>query len=82
MTNEKNAAPIKKFSSGGVTAAIWENNGNKDGKPYSFNTISMQRAYKDDKDVWHNTESLRTNDLPKAILVLTKAYEELALKKE
>ncbi len=79
MTDKK-AAPIKKFSSGGVTAAIWENNGQKDGKPYSFNTVSLQRSYKDDKGEWHNTGSLRERDLLAAAFVLTQAYEELALK--
>ena len=69
----------KKFRAGSIVATIWSNKGvGKDGE-VSYNTISFERAYKDKNDKWQTTNSLRMNDLPKAILVLTKAYEALAL---
>ena len=45
-----------------------------------FKTISLQRRYKDKNDEWQSTTSLRVNDLPKATLVLQKAYEYIVLK--
>tara|TARA_Y100000310_G_C20698335_1_gene827318 strand:+ start:1241 stop:1567 length:327 start_codon:yes stop_codon:yes gene_type:complete len=71
------SAPIKKFSSGGIEVAIWEN---ESGKGNKFNTVSLQRSYKDKDDEWKSTGSLRTGDIPKAILTLQKAYEYLSLK--
>ncbi len=72
----KASAPIAKFSAGGITAAIWENDG-KEGA--SYNTVTMDKRYKSG-DEWKSTKSMRLNDLPKAVLVLQKAYEFLALK--
>lgn len=69
--------PIKKFSAGGVQVAIWENK-SKEGR--QFSTVSIDRRYKDTDDEWKSTNSLKMNDLPKAILALQKAYEYLALK--
>lgn len=67
--------PIKKFRAGAVSAAVWENQGEKG----SYATISLQRSYKD-KEEWKNTSSLRVNDLPKAMLVLNRAFAYLVLK--
>lgn len=74
--------PEKKFSSGGVTASIWmQHLPAKDGKAeVSFPTISFDRRYKDKDGEWKSTNSLRLSEIPKAIMVLGKAYEHLALK--
>ena len=71
--------PEMKFRAGAVTATIWQNSGQRDGEIKTFNTITMERSYKDKNDEWQNTASMRINDLPKAALVLTKAYEYLVL---
>ena len=77
---EKNT-PEKKFVAGAVSATIWKNTAqSKTGKEISFDTISLSRNYKDDKDEWKSTNTLRINDLPKAAIVLNKAYEFLTLK--
>jgi hypothetical protein len=68
--------PVKKISVGGIEAAVWENS-SKDGKKYF--TTTVERNYKDG-DEWKKTASLRTNDLPKTILTLQKAYEFQSLK--
>ncbi|MBW3012192.1 hypothetical protein KY311_03325 [Candidatus Woesearchaeota archaeon] len=66
---------IKRFNAGAVTATVWENEPrNAKGK---FNTISLGRRYKDKDGNWQHTAALRINDLPKASLVLKKAYEFL-----
>jgi len=73
--SEKNK-PEKKFRAGAVTATIWRNQ-TEDNKEYS--TVSFERSYKDKNGEWKNTNSLRVNDLPKAAMVISKAYEFLAL---
>lgn len=69
--------PVKKFSAGGVSAAVWENE-SKDGQV--FYSVTLDRRYKDANEEWKSSGSLRQNDLPKAVLVLQKAYEYLVLR--
>jgi hypothetical protein len=80
--NEKSGAnlPLKKFRIGPVAATVW-NNHTKDGEG-EYKTVSFERSYKDKEGAWKTTSSLRFNDLPKAALVLQKAYEFLALGEE
>jgi len=68
--------PAKKFRAGAVTATIWKNR-TEDDKEYS--TVSFERSYKDKNGEWKTSNSLRVNDLPKAAMVLNKAYEFLAM---
>ena len=73
--------PEKKFSTGGLTATVWQNQGkSKTGEEVSFRTVSFQRRYMDKNGEWQSTNTLRTNDLPRASLVLQKAYEYLVMK--
>lgn len=73
--------PEQKYSTGAISATIWKNTGqSKTGETVEFNTITLQRRYKDKEGTWKSTNSLRINDLPKASLVLEKAYEHLVLK--
>ncbi len=77
---EKNI-PEKKFSTGVITATVWQNQGrSRNGEVVGFRTISLQRRYKDKNGAWQSASSLRLNDLPKATLVLHKAYEYLVLR--
>jgi hypothetical protein len=69
--------PEKKFRAGGISAIIWKNQGEFKGKTTEFRTVQIQRNYKDAKNEWQTTNSFRVNDLPKARLVLDKAYEYL-----
>ena len=69
--------PIKKFSAGAVSAAVWENpSTNGEG---SFQTVTLQKAYKDKQGDWKHSASFKASDLPKAMLVLNKAYEFVSL---
>ena len=75
--------PEKKFSTGVVTATVWQNNGKgRNGEAVAYRTVSLQRRYKDKNGVWKTANSLRVNDLPKAALVLQKAYEYLVLREQ
>jgi len=58
---------------GGIEVTIWGNNG--------FQTVTMQRTYKDKSNEWQKTQSLRVSDIPKAILALQKAYETIVATK-
>jgi hypothetical protein len=79
----ENNKPEKKFRAGAIQAAVWRNEGqDKDGQKTNFATISMERGYKDKEGNWKSTTSLRINDLPRAALALTKAYEYLVLKEQ
>jgi len=78
---ESRNVPEKKFSTGVITATVWQNNGkSRNGEIVSYRTVSLQRRYKDKNGVWQSANSLRVNDLPKASLVLQKAYEFLVLR--
>lgn len=77
---EKNVAAnlsLKKFRAGAIIATVWSNQ-TKDGEG-EYKTVSLERSYKDKEGIWKYTSSLRTADLPRASLVLQKAFEYLAL---
>ena len=68
--------PEKQISTGAIQASIWNNvKGN-----VSFKTISLTRRYKDQNGKWQSSNNLRVTDIPKAQLVLSKAYEYLVLR--
>lgn len=73
--------PEKKFSTGAISATIWKNEGkSRTGENVEYKTVNIQRSYQDKDGKWQTTSSMRVNDLPKAILVLNKAYEYLVLR--
>jgi len=72
--------PEKKFRAGAITATIWLNKGhNSKGEETEYKTISLERNYTDKEGRWQSTNSFRINDLPKANVLLNKAYEYLVL---
>jgi len=70
--------PIKKFRQDNLEVAIWENNGTKDGREYSFKSLSLTRIWKD-KNLQPRRDviRLRKADIAKVIELLTKARQEL-----
>ncbi|MBS3137210.1 hypothetical protein J4232_02145 [Candidatus Woesearchaeota archaeon] len=78
METQKNL-PVKKLRAGAISVTIWENNSTKDGINSVYNTISLERVYKDKNNTWQATNSFRVQDLPKAALIIEKAYEYLVL---
>ncbi|MFH1590519.1 MAG: hypothetical protein ABIC95_01190 [archaeon] len=77
-TEEKNQ-PEKRFLAGPISASVWVNKVTRDGHEGEYRSVTLQRAYKDKNDQWQHTSSLRVNDLPRASLVLDKAYEFIVL---
>jgi len=70
--------PEQKFQAGGIEASIFENEIQHNGKKINIKKVAFQKRYKSDQG-WKTTYSLDINDIPKAILVLSKAYEFLIL---
>ena len=71
--------PEMKFKAGAISAAVWRNTiTKKDGTQADIRTVTFQRRYKDGEE-WKTSNSLRSTDLPKAVVVLNKAYEYLVL---
>ncbi len=80
MSNDK---PVSKFRFGSISAAIWENETvGDDGEPKTWATVTLQRVYKDKDGNFQNTDSLRLQDIPKAVAVLQAAYTQIGLKHE
>jgi hypothetical protein len=72
--------PIKKYKAGSIESSVWLNEREVNGTKVEFKTISLRKSWKDEKNVWRDaTINMRRNDIPKAILVLQKAQEELLL---
>ncbi|MEK6834652.1 MAG: hypothetical protein AABX61_00115 [Nanoarchaeota archaeon] len=76
--------PIKKFRSGNIEAAIWSNEKDFNGGLVEFKTISLNRSYKKKgEEIWRNEIiNLRRGDIPRILLVLQKAQEDLLLNQE
>lgn len=75
--------PEKKFRAGALSATVWLNKGQKlDGEESEYRTISFDRNYMDKAGKWQSSNSLRINDLPKAAVILQKAYEYLVFKEQ
>ena len=80
---ETKNVPEKKFSTGVITATVWQNQGKgRNGEVVGYRTVSLQRRYKDKSGVWQSANSLRVNDLPRASLVLQKAFEYVVLREQ
>lgn len=79
MANNGNR-PVQKFQAGGVQAALWKNAKKVNGSDVETLSVSIDRRYKDKSGAWQSTRSLHANDVPKAVLVLLKAYDFMTSK--
>ncbi len=71
------AQPEITFRHGPCSASVFENEYRRGDESFSVRTVSFQRSYLDKEGNWQRTNSLKVNDIPKAVLVLNKAYEFL-----
>ena len=73
--------PEKKFRAGAISATVWRNVvKTPEGQDREVKSVTFQRSYKDkDTNEWKQSNSLRAMDLPKAVVVLNKAYEYIVL---
>ena len=70
--------PIQKFRAGGVQVAIWSSEAEVNGGTVDVKSVTLQKTYKDRNGDWKCTTSLKSADLPKAVVLLGKACEFLA----
>jgi len=71
----------KRFNAGAVCVTVWRNQRlDKNGNPVTYRTFSFQKRYKDKGGNWKTSSVLRLADLPKAVLIMQKAYEYALLK--
>lgn len=64
--------PDKKFKAGGLTATVWKGISPKGSTYFS---VQLAKSYKDKENNWKTTSSLRESEVPKAMVLLQKAYE-------
>lgn len=74
--------PEKKIRSGAISATIWNNEQDTPNGKVAYKTVSFERSYKDKNGQWQATSKLRSSDIPRAVLVLNKAYEHISLGEE
>jgi hypothetical protein len=74
--------PEKVFQNGAVRAAIFVNERERDGQSFTTRQVSFQKLYRDKDGEFKATNSLDINDLPKAVIVLQKAYDYLTVRQE
>ncbi|MBI4983563.1 hypothetical protein HZC32_02865 [Candidatus Woesearchaeota archaeon] len=75
--------PEKKFRAGAISATIWLNHGQRaNGEESEYRTVSIERSYTDKEGKWQTSNSLRVADLPKAWVVLQRAYEHIVLNEQ
>jgi len=72
---ETTQQPMAKFTAGGVSAAIWDNQITVNGKPKTILKASVSRRYKDKNGVWKTTQTFARNEIPLALYCLQKAFE-------
>lgn len=73
---EDSIRPEQKYKVGAVCASVWKRTQqNANGQPFEVRKVVLDRTYRDAQGNWASTGSLDVNDVPKAILALTKAYE-------
>ena len=71
--------PDKRFKAGACIATVFVNEHPTDKERTSLQNISLQRVYKDRDGLFKYTTSFKPSDIPKAVLVLCKAYEYVAM---
>lgn len=71
------AKPEMVFKAGAVRASVFVNTVQHQGRMMPIRKVVTEVRYKDKTGEWQGTHSLSTNEVPKAMMVLQKAYEYL-----
>ena len=77
--------PYKKIRAGQISATIWKNEAEKEGKKFDAFSIQFTKSYgveENGQTVWKDTNNLQPNDLAKALIVLKEAQKQLFLNME
>ena len=71
--------PDKEFRAGTISAAIWRNEVEKEGRTVVQHSVRVQKRYRDQSGEWKTTTYFFPADLPKLRLVVEKAFEYVSL---
>ena len=74
---ERTNKPIWQMKAGSFFASIWENERNMGGKLVKVREVSFQKRYRNDAGEYATSNRYQINEIPKAMVVLAKAYEQL-----
>jgi hypothetical protein len=81
MTQQDPKQPIKEFRVGGISSSVWCNETEQDGRIMRRHSVRLKKRYRDRRTgEWKDSDYLFADDLPRARLVLDKAYEYVVLK--
>lgn len=81
MNEQSQKQPSREFRAGTVVAAIWEESATISGRNVTQFSIRIQKRYRDERDgQWKSTTYFRPDELPKLVLVASKAYEDVMLR--
>ena len=81
MPQQDPKQPIKEFRVAGISVADWCNEAEQDGRVIRRYSVRLKKRYRDRQTgEWKDSDYLFADDLPRARLVLDKAYEYVALK--
>ena len=72
----EDAKPVAKFRAGQVTCAVWENPITVGNRQQTILKASVSRRYQDKSGNWKSSQSFSRNEIPLAIYVLQKAFDE------
>ena len=71
--------PETKFRAGGCSAAVFVNQFETPTGPKVAKNVVLERTYKGKDGSFQTSKSLSVNDIPRAILVLQKAYAHIVM---
>lgn len=71
------AQPDIVFKHGRCSAAVFSKEISRGEKTFQAKSVSFQKRYLDKNGEWQTSSYLDVNDLPKAVLVLQKAFDYL-----
>lgn len=63
------------FRHGPMSAMVFEETHEKNGRRFTCRRVQLVRRVQTESGEWITTDAMRINDIPKATLVLNKAYE-------
>jgi hypothetical protein len=75
-------APVKKFSAGSVSCALWNNEAVVNGKTVPILKATVERRYKDKDGQWKSSGSFSRNEIPMAVFCLLKVFAAMVEENE
>ena len=70
--------PVQSFREGDVSASIWARRSEYQGKPVTFHSLSVERAYRDRDGSYRYTKNFDANDLGALLTVIQRSAEYIS----